>query len=84
MTEQKRFPPKGWATRRVFIGVIVALAVVMLLATTIGPVLTVTDPDPRPLAAVVSLVTYLGMFAVIFWIVWMALRPSRSSRRDEG
>lgn len=83
MAEQRRFPPKGWATRRVFNGVIVALAMVMLLATVFGPVLTTTDPDPRPFVAVLSMVTYLAMFAVIFWIVWLALRPGRAQRHDD-
>ena len=82
MAEQKRFPPKRWATRRVFIAVIVSLAIVMLLGAVFGPVLTTTDPDPRPFVAVLSIVIYLAMFAVIFWIVWMALRPGRAEGRD--
>lgn len=83
MEERKSFPPKGWATRRVFVGVIVALSVAMLLATVFGPILTTTDPDPRPLVAILSMVTYLAMFAVIFWIVWIVLRPSRAEQRDK-
>jgi cation transporter-like permease len=84
MERQRHFPPKGWVTRRVFIGVIVALTVALLLGSVFGPIFTATDPDPRPWVALLSVVTYVAMFAMVFWIVWFVLKPRQSTDRRSG
>jgi hypothetical protein len=78
MDREKNFPPKGTTTRTVFVGAIVALSVALLLAGVFGPMFTVGEADPRPWVAVLSTVTYLVMFAVAGWLVWMVARRRRS------
>jgi hypothetical protein len=74
---QTRFPPEGWTTRRIFVGVIIAVGAAFLIGAVAGPGLVATNVDPRPWAAALSAVTYLAMVAVIGWIVWMALGRKR-------
>jgi hypothetical protein len=83
MKDGDNFPGKGTITRKVFIGVIAALAFTFVLAVVVGPVFTANDADTRPLAAVLSAATYLAFFVMLGWFGWMILRPRRRDRRRD-
>lgn len=78
MKSPASFPAKGSVTRKVFIGVIVALSLGMLLASVFGSIFAITGEDPRPWMAVLSAVTYLSFVVVLAWFAWMILRPKPS------
>jgi hypothetical protein len=79
MNRQTHFPEKGTVTRKIFFGVIAALAVAFLVGMVFGPALTAGGADPRPYAAILSLATYIALFAALGWVVWTVFRRGRNN-----